>query len=115
MLLQELMEMARPKKICPDCNKSMSGNHYWYKGGWRCKKSNRTDSSDEKPTAKRAASTVPKKMTRDEKREDKAREKFMTFQKKLFKGISDKDLKKAMDEYDKGRAEIKAGKQNDDK
>lgn len=33
-------EMARPAKICPDCGLSMSGNHYWYKGGWKCKKEN---------------------------------------------------------------------------
>lgn len=25
------------KKICSSCGKSMSGNHYWYKGGWKCK------------------------------------------------------------------------------
>lgn len=39
--IKELVEMARPAKICPDCGKSMAGNHFWYKGGWRCKKSNR--------------------------------------------------------------------------
>lgn len=44
MLLVEiakLIEMARPAKICPDCGKSMAGNHFWYKGGWKCKKANR--------------------------------------------------------------------------
>lgn len=39
MLLQPLNEMAA-KKICPQCGLSMAKNHYWYKGGWRCKKSN---------------------------------------------------------------------------
>ena len=39
MKLQQLNEMAA-KKICPDCGKSMAGHHYWYKGGWRCKKTN---------------------------------------------------------------------------
>lgn len=37
MQLQQLHEMAA-KKLCPDCGKSMAANHYWYKGGWRCKK-----------------------------------------------------------------------------
>lgn len=31
----KLFEMAA-KKICEKCGKSMSGNHYWYKGGWKC-------------------------------------------------------------------------------
>lgn len=37
MKLQTLCEMAA-KKLCPTCGKSMAANHYWYKGGWRCKK-----------------------------------------------------------------------------
>ena len=45
---QLMMEMARPAKICPDCGKSMAGNHFWYKGGWKCKKANRTQSTDDK-------------------------------------------------------------------
>ena len=32
-----LTEMAA-KKECPICKKSMAANHYWYKGGWKCKK-----------------------------------------------------------------------------
>ena len=32
-----LTEMAA-KKECPLCKKSMAANHYWYKGGWKCKK-----------------------------------------------------------------------------
>lgn len=38
-LLATLTEMAA-KKICPTCGLSMAGNHYWYKGGWRCKSAN---------------------------------------------------------------------------
>ena len=45
MQLQLLHEMAA-KKICPDCGKSMAAKHYWYKGGWRCKKA-----KDEVPAA----------------------------------------------------------------
>lgn len=46
--ISQMMEMARPAKICPDCSKSMAGNHYWYKGGWKCKKSSLADKkSDE--------------------------------------------------------------------
>lgn len=36
MRLSSITEMAA-KKYCPNCGKTMSGNHYWYKGGWRCK------------------------------------------------------------------------------
>ena len=39
MKLLLLGEMAA-KKLCPDCGKSMAGNHYWYKGGWKCKRAN---------------------------------------------------------------------------
>lgn len=38
MKLTQLTEMAA-KKLCPQCGKTMAANHYWYKGGWRCKKS----------------------------------------------------------------------------
>lgn len=31
-----LMEMAA-KKTCESCGKTMAANHYWYKGGWKCK------------------------------------------------------------------------------
>lgn len=36
--IKQLVEMARPAKICDKCGKSMAGHHYWYKGGWKCKK-----------------------------------------------------------------------------
>lgn len=36
MKLDSITEMAA-KKFCPNCGKTMAGNHYWYKGGWRCK------------------------------------------------------------------------------
>ena len=39
MRLQLINEMAA-KKICPQCGLSMAKNHYWYKGGWRCKRAN---------------------------------------------------------------------------
>lgn len=38
MKLQQITEMAA-KKICDRCGKTMAANHFWYKGGWRCKKS----------------------------------------------------------------------------
>lgn len=38
MELQKLSEMAA-KKICGVCGNPMSGFHYWYKGGWKCKQS----------------------------------------------------------------------------
>jgi len=34
---QIIKEMARPAKPCPKCGKTITGNHYWYKGGWKCK------------------------------------------------------------------------------
>ncbi|TFG98294.1 hypothetical protein E4H12_06525 [Candidatus Thorarchaeota archaeon] len=64
MLLLEIarmMEMARPAKICPDCGKSMAGHHYWYKGGWKCKKANRKDGDADKKEAKPAAKKDDKK------------------------------------------------------
>ena len=36
MKLTTLQEMAA-KKFCEKCGKTMAANHYWYKGGWRCK------------------------------------------------------------------------------
>lgn len=33
---QFLNEMAA-KKLCDKCGKTMAANHYWYKGGWKCK------------------------------------------------------------------------------
>lgn len=51
--IAQLIEMARPAKICKDCGKSMAGHHYWYKGGWKCKKANRKEAAeDKKPAAK---------------------------------------------------------------
>lgn len=64
-----LTEMAA-KKICPDCGKSMAGNHYWYKGGWKCKKSNlqQQDQPDQPnqqaaPTEQPAPSQTPQQPT----------------------------------------------------
>lgn len=45
MKLEHLNEMAA-KKICPQCGKTMAANHYWYKGGWRCKKSSQQPTED---------------------------------------------------------------------
>lgn len=41
MLFEEILinEMAKPVKICDKCGHKMTGYHYWYKGGWHCKKS----------------------------------------------------------------------------
>lgn len=47
--IAQLMEMARPAKICPKCGKSMAGHHYWYKGGWKCKKANLSSDTKEEP------------------------------------------------------------------
>lgn len=38
MKVTQLLEMAKPKKICPECGRGTLEGHYWYKGGWRCKK-----------------------------------------------------------------------------
>lgn len=47
------------KRICPDCNKPTAGYHFWYKGGWRCKKSSKeggdttsAESKTSKPSGK---------------------------------------------------------------
>lgn len=48
-----LTEMAA-KKICPICGHPMSGYHYWYKGGWKCKQS----SLNPKPAATAAATAA---------------------------------------------------------
>lgn len=37
--LSVLLEMGAPK-LCDKCGKSMAANHYWYKGGWKCKQTN---------------------------------------------------------------------------
>ncbi len=67
--IAQMMEMARPAKICPKCGKSMAGHHYWYKGGWKCKKANLAGGSKEEPK-------------KDEKKSDK-------------KPVAKKDVKKA--------------------
>lgn len=61
--ISQMMEMARPAKICPDCGKSMAGNHYWYKGGWKCKKSSLADKkgSEEKKEAPAAEKKTEEK------------------------------------------------------
>lgn len=55
MKLQEtlpvLTEMAA-KKECPHCGKTMAANHYWYKGGWKCKKGGAAAPTD-KPVEKK--------------------------------------------------------------
>lgn len=59
--IAQLIEMARPAKICKDCGKSMAGHHYWYKGGWKCKKANRKDgAAEEKKPAAKAKSEAKK-------------------------------------------------------
>lgn len=40
-----LTEMAA-KKLCNKCGKTMAANHYWYKGGWKCKKGGSDVSAD---------------------------------------------------------------------
>jgi hypothetical protein len=55
MKIQQLSEMAA-KKICPDCGKTMAANHYWYKGGWRCKKNKEQQPA---PTATPAPGPTP--------------------------------------------------------
>lgn len=48
-----LTEMAA-KKQCDKCGKTMAANHYWYKGGWKCKKSSGDDKkADNKPAEKK--------------------------------------------------------------
>ncbi len=49
-----LTEMAA-KKQCDKCGKTMAANHYWYKGGWKCKKS----SGDSKPAEKKSEDKKP--------------------------------------------------------
>lgn len=45
--LYPLTEMAA-KKQCELCGKTMAANHYWYKGGWKCKKSADADKQSTK-------------------------------------------------------------------
>lgn len=84
MLLAEIaqiMEMARPAKICKDCGKSMAGHHYWYKGGWKCKKGNRKDGGateekkeDSKPADKKAPAKKEAPASRPQNKDDDEKE-----------------------------------------
>lgn len=44
-----IFEMAA-KKTCEHCGKTMAANHYWYKGGWKCKKSSSATPAADVPT-----------------------------------------------------------------
>jgi hypothetical protein len=52
-----LTEMAA-KKICAICGHPMSGYHYWYKGGWKCKQSSLNPASAA-PTATTSTPVAP--------------------------------------------------------
>lgn len=62
-----LTEMAA-KKQCEHCGKTMAANHYWYKGGWKCKKAKdaapaddkKSDTADSKPAAQTASKPAKK-------------------------------------------------------
>ena len=58
MKLQLLYEMAA-KKICDTCGKSMAGNHYWYKGGWKCKAANLQQAQQAAATPEEQPATQP--------------------------------------------------------
>lgn len=48
---QVVTEMAKAK-ICPQCGNQMTGYHYWYKGGWKCKASSTANpGASAQPTA----------------------------------------------------------------
>lgn len=32
-----ISEMAKQARVCDKCGKTITGNHYWYKGEWKCK------------------------------------------------------------------------------
>jgi hypothetical protein len=56
MKLEQLFEMGAAK-LCDKCGKTMAANHYWYKGGWKCKKAKSDDApakkdDDKKPEKK---------------------------------------------------------------
>jgi hypothetical protein len=55
-----LTEMAA-KKQCEHCGKTMAANHYWYKGGWKCKKAKDAAPADDKKsdTADNKAASQP--------------------------------------------------------
>lgn len=56
-----LTEMAA-KKQCDKCGKTMAANHYWYKGGWKCKKAKpEGESSDAAKPAKKETAHKPAK------------------------------------------------------
>jgi hypothetical protein len=54
MRLEQLVEMGAAK-LCDKCGKTMAANHYWYKGGWKCK----TTQVQSDPAAIQSQSTVP--------------------------------------------------------
>lgn len=63
--IRTLTEMAA-KKICDKCGKTMAANHYWYKGGWRCKGASKADNAEPaktvepvKPAAKATKTVAP--------------------------------------------------------
>ena len=57
MNLLQINEMAA-KKECPLCGKSMAANHYWYKGGWKCKKA-KDGAEDASATVTPVATSAP--------------------------------------------------------
>lgn len=48
MKLTTLLEMPAAK-LCDKCGKTMAANHYWYKGGWRCKAAKPAEDADSTP------------------------------------------------------------------
>lgn len=57
--IKPIDEMAKQARICPNCNKPITGNHYWYKGEWRCKKGAGKGTSAQTPTADQAPAQAP--------------------------------------------------------
>lgn len=57
-ILDNLDEMAKPAKICPKCGKQITGNHYWYKGEWKCKGQS-TAANPQQPTTQQPQQQTP--------------------------------------------------------
>jgi hypothetical protein len=57
----KLSEMARPAKPCPKCGKTITGNHYWYKGEWKCKGGGKQPAATASTPAAGTPSTPPAK------------------------------------------------------
>lgn len=125
MLLKEvtqLAEMARPAKICPKCGKSMAGHHYWYKGGWKCKKGNLKDgeaAEEKKEQKKSAAKSKPAEKKAPVKKEAPASRPSNGEDEKEHKGVvkglereageeKDEDVRAAEKEEKKAK-KVKAG------